>query len=90
MTNITLKLIEQSSEITHWLRNTTSQHATKKRQDHHRQTLHNTPLKSSNEYLAKAEVKPDGKNFIATSHLATKPILREPHTTQGQEKSMPA
>ena len=75
MTNITLKLIEQSSETTHWLCNTTGQHATKKCQDHHKQMLQDDPLKSSNEYLAKAEVKPGGKNFIATDHLATKPIL---------------
>ena len=73
--NIMLKLIEQSSETTHHLCNMTSQHAAKKHQDHHRQTLHDDLLKSSNEYLAKAEVKPDGKNFIATDHLATKPIL---------------
>ena len=26
-------------------------------------------------HLEKAEVKPDGKNFIATDHLATKPVL---------------
>ena len=75
MKNIMLKLIEQNSETTHWLHNTTGQHAAKKRQDHHGQMLHDNPLKSSNEYLAKAEVKPDGKNFIATDHLATKPIL---------------
>ena len=73
--NNTLKLIEQSSETTHQLCNMTGQHATKKHQDHHRQMLHNDPLKSSNEYLEKAEVKPDAKNFIATDHLATKPIL---------------
>ena len=70
-----LKLTEQSSETTNQLHNTTGQHAAKKHQHHHRQTLCNDPLKSSNEYLAKAEVKPDGKNFLATDHLATKPIL---------------
>ena len=73
--NITLKLIEQSLETTHWLHNTTSQHAAKKGQDHHRQTFQDDPLKNANKYLAKAEVKPDGKNFIATDHLATKPVL---------------
>ena len=73
--NNTLKLIEQSSKTTHQLCNMTGQHATKKCQDHHRQMLHDNPLKSSKEYLEKAEVKPDGKNFIATDHLATKPIL---------------
>ena len=73
--NITPKLIEQSSETTHRLHNMTSQHTTKKCQDHHRQTLQDDPQKNSKEYLEKAEVKPDGKNFIATDHLATKPIL---------------
>ena len=75
MMNITLKSIEQSSETTHRLCNTTGQHAAKKHQDHHRQMLHDDPLKNSNEYSAKAEVKPDRKNFIATGHLATKPVL---------------
>ena len=73
--NVMLKLIEQSSETTHRLRNTTGQYATKKHQDYHRQMLQDDPLKSSNKYLVKAEVKPDRKNFIATDHLATKPIL---------------
>ena len=73
--SITLKLIEQSFETTHWLHNMTSQLATKKCQDHLRQTLHDDPLKSSNEYLEKEEVKPSAKKFIATDHLATKPIL---------------
>ena len=62
-------LIEQSFETTHWLPHMTGQHATKKRQDHHKQTLHD-----SNNYLEKAEVKPDMKNFIATDHLATKHV----------------
>ena len=69
------ELIEQSSETTCQLHNRTGQHAAKKCQDHHRQMLHDAPLKSSNEYLAKAEVKPDGKNFIAIDLLATKPVL---------------
>ena len=73
--NITPKLIEQSSETMHRLRNMTGQHAAKKCQDHHRQTLQDDPWKNSKEYLEKAEVKPDGKNFIAINHLATKPIL---------------
>ena len=30
------------------------------------------PLRNSNNYLEKAEEKPDVKNFIATDHLATK------------------
>ena len=73
--NITPKLIEQSSEATHQFYNMTGQHATKKHQDHHRQMLQDDPWKNSKEYLEKAEVKPDRKNFIATNHLATKPVL---------------
>ena len=73
--SIMLKLIEQSLETTHWLHNTTGQHAAKKRQDHHKQTPHNNPLKSSNKYFEKAEVKPDVTNSIATDNLATKLIL---------------
>ena len=69
-----LKLIGWSLDITHWLHNTTGQHTDKKCQDHHRQMLHNDQVKSSKESSTKAEVKPDGKNFIATNHLATKPI----------------
>ena len=72
--SITLKLIEQSFKTTHWFPHMTSQHATKKCQDHHKQTLHDNPLRNSNNYSGKAEVKPDIKNSIATNHLATKPI----------------
>ena len=72
--SITLKLIEQSFKTTHRLPHMTSQHATKKHQDHHKQTLHDDPLKNSNNYLEKAEVKPDVKNFTVTDHLATKCI----------------
>ena len=74
MMNIMLKSIEQSFKTTHQLRNMTCLHATKKCQDHLRQTLHDDLLKSSKEYSEKAEVKPDMKNFIATNHLATKLI----------------
>ena len=73
--SITLKLIEQSFETTHWLPLTTGQHTAKKHQDHHKQTLHDDPLKNSNNYSEKAEVKPDVKNSIAIDHLATKPVL---------------
>ena len=41
------------------------------RQDHHKQTLHNDPQRNLNNYLEKAEAKPDGRNSIATDHLAT-------------------
>ena len=75
MMNIMLKLIEQSSEITHRLPHMTGQHAAKMCQDHLKQTLHEDPQKNSKEYLEKAEGKPDAKNFIATNHLATKPVI---------------
>ena len=52
----------------------TGQHAAKKCQDHHKQMLHDNPLRNSNNYSEKAEVKPDTKDSIATDHLATKPI----------------
>ena len=70
-----LKLIEQSFKTIHRLPHMTGQHAAKKCQDHDKQTPHDNPLKNSNNYLEKAEVKPDVKNSIATDHLATKPIL---------------
>ena len=73
--SITLKLIEQSSEITHRLPHTTGQHTAQMCQDHPKQMLHDDPQKNSKEYLEKAEVKPDAKNSIAIDHLATKPIL---------------
>ena len=75
MMSIMLKLIEQSSETTQWLPRTTGQHAAKKSQDHLKQTLHDDPLKNSNKYSEKADVKPDMKNSIAIDHLATKPVL---------------
>ena len=72
MTSTTLKLIEQSFNTTHRSLHMTGQHATKWRQDHHKQVLHNNPQRNLNNYLEKAEEKPDGKNSIATDHLATK------------------
>ena len=68
----TLKLIEQSFNTTHQSLHMTGQHAPKKCQDHHKQTLHNDPLRNSNNYLEKAEAKPDMKNSIATDYLTTK------------------
>ena len=65
--SIMLKSIEQSFETTHRPRNTTGQHPTKMLQD--------DSQKNSKEFLEKAEVKSDGKNFTATAHLATEPIL---------------
>ena len=37
----------------------TGQHTTKKHQDHHKQMPNNDPLRNSNNYLEKAEEKPD-------------------------------
>ena len=88
--SITLKLIEQSFETTHRLLRMTGQHATKKHKDHHKQMLHDDPLKNSNNYLEKAEVKPDAKNFTVTDHLAQNPFIGELYTMENQEKSMPA
>ena len=68
----TLKLIEQCFDTTHRSLHMTGQHAAKKCQDHHKQTPHDDPLRNSNNYLEKAEEKPDTKNSIATDHLATK------------------
>ena len=68
----TLKLIEQSFNTTHRSLHMTGQHATKTCQDHHKQPLHNDPQRNLNNYLEKAEVKPDMKNSIATDHLARK------------------
>ena len=68
----TLKLIKQSFNTTHQSLHITSQHAAKWCQDHHKQVLHNDPQRNLNNYLEKAEEKPDGRNFIATDHSATK------------------
>ena len=68
----TLKLIEQSFKTTHWSLHMTGQHAAKWCQDHHKQALHDDPQRNLNNYLEKAEEKPDGRNSIATDHLATK------------------
>ena len=69
------KINRAELQTTHRLCNMTGQHATKKHRDHHRQTSQDDPQKNSKEYLEKAEVKSDRKNFIATNHLTTKPIL---------------
>ena len=67
-----LKLIEQSFNIKHQFLHTTSQHATKKHQDHHKQMLYDDPLRNLNNYSEKAETKPDAKNSIVTAHSDTK------------------
>ena len=68
----TLKLIEQSFDTTHQSLHTTGQHAAKRCQDHHKQMLHDNPLRNLNNYLEKTEAKPDVKNSIATAHSDTK------------------
>ena len=68
----TLKLTEQSFNTTHRSLHMTGQHAAKKHQDHHKQVLHDDPQRNLTNYSEKAEEKPDGRNSIATSHLATK------------------
>ena len=72
MISTTLKLREQNFNTTHRSLHMTSQHATKKCQDHHKQMLHDDPQRNLNNYLEKAEEKPDGRNSIATDHSATK------------------
>ena len=72
MMSTTLKLIEQSFNTTHRSLHMTDQQTTKWHQDHHKQRLHNDPQRNLNNYLEKAEEKPDGRNSIATDHLATK------------------
>ena len=68
----TPKLIEQSFNTTRQSLHTTSQHAAKWCQDHHKQALHNEPQRNLNNYSEKAEERPDRRNSIATDHLATK------------------
>ena len=55
----------------------TGQYATKCHQDHNKQALHNDPQRNLDNYLEKAEERPDRRNSIATDHLATKltPLL---------------
>ena len=50
----------------------TGQHATECHQDHNKQALHNDPQRNLNNYLEKAEERPDGRNSIVTNCLATK------------------
>ena len=70
----TLKLIEQSFNTTHWFLHTTGQHAAKRHQDHHKWAIHDDPQRDLNNYLEKAEVKPDGRNSIATNCSVTKRV----------------
>ena len=75
-TFITHHNMHQESEGIHqeYFATLQNQYTTKKCQDHYKQMLQNDPLRNSNNYSEKAEVKPDMKNSIATDHLATKPI----------------
>ena len=72
MMSTTLKLIEQSFNTTHQSLHMTSQHAAKRHQDHHKQVFYNDPQRNLNNYLEKAEEKPDGRNSKATHCSAIK------------------
>ena len=73
MMSTTPKLTKQPNfNTTSWSVHTTGQHATKCHQDHNKQALHNNPQRNLDNYLEKAEERPDGRNSIATDHLATK------------------
>ena len=72
MMSTTLKLIKQSFNTTHRSLHMTGQHTAKWHQDHHKQALHNDPQRNLNNYLEKAEERPDRRNSIATNHLAIK------------------
>ena len=75
MMSTTPKLIKQLNfNTTNQSPHTTSQHAAKCHQDHNKQALHNDPQRNLNNYLEKAEERPDGRNSIATDCLATKLI----------------
>ena len=50
----------------------TGQHTAECHQDHNKQALYNDPQRNLNNYSEKAEERPDGRNSIATDHLATK------------------
>ena len=69
MMSTTPKLMKQLNfNTTYQSLHTTSQHATKCHQDHNKQALHNDQQRNLDNYLEKA----DGRNSIATNHLATK------------------
>ena len=72
MMSTTLKLIKHSFNTTNRSLHMTGQHAAKCHQDHNKQVLHKDPQRNLNNYLEKAEERPDGRNSIATDHLATK------------------
>ena len=78
MMSTTPKLTKQLNiNTTHQSLHMTGQHATKWHQDHHKQALHNDPQRNLNNYLEKAEERPDGRNSITTDHLATNLLLGE-------------
>ena len=73
MMSTTPKLTKQPNfNTTYRSLHMTSQHAAKCHQDHNKQALHNDPQRNSDNYSEKAEERPDGRNSIATNHLATK------------------
>ena len=73
MMSTTPKLTKQLNfDTTYRSLQTTSQHTAKCHQDHNKQALHNDPQRNLDNYLEKAEERPDRRNSIATDHLATK------------------
>ena len=70
MMSTTMKLIKQSFNTPNWSLHMTDQHATECHQDYNKQALHNDPQR--NNYLEKAEERPDERSSIATDCLPTK------------------
>ena len=64
--SITLKLIEQSFETTHQLPHTTSQYATKKRQDHHKLKAVANNLEASHSKAEARDLSTININFRTT------------------------
>ena len=77
--SIMLKLIDQSFETTHRLPNMTGQHTTKTCQVHHKQMLHNNPLKNSNNYLEKGRGKARCKELHSHQPFGHKTHSLESH-----------
>ena len=57
MMSTTLKLIEQSFNTTHWSLHMTGQHAAKRHQDHHKQTLNDNPQRNLKQLFRKGRGK---------------------------------
>ena len=78
----TPKLTKQLNfNTTYWSLHTTGQHATKCHKDHNKQALHNDPQRNLDNYLEKAEERPDGRNSIATTVWLQNSLPGELNTT---------